>query len=129
MPPTPIYDAIYILRKAIYEALDPLTASGIFWFQAAQGAALPFAIYQSQDLGGSAEKAVGKVWWRGLVTLRALATSQSAAETLMTAIRPGMASLAFTGYSIQATYDRPIVIPPDDGVWQTAHSFLVEIDT
>lgn len=129
MPITPIYDAIHIVRKAIFEALDPLTTAGVYWQTAAQTAALPFCVYQSQDNGGRAEKHLNALGWSGLITIKAIAASQSAAETLMAAVAPGMASLASTGYSLMAEYMQPVVIPPDDtGRWQAAHQWRVFLE-
>lgn len=126
MSPTPLYSAIAVLRKAIFEALDPLTSAGVYWVQAAQGVALPFVIYQSQDNGGGSVKSVGALAWSGLITVRALAANQSAAETLMLAVAPGMASLSAAGYSIKTEYERPITIPPGDA-WQCGHIWRVSI--
>ena len=124
----PIYDAIHIVRRAVFEALDPLTTAGVYWQQAAQGAALPFVIYQSQDGGGSANKRLSNLGWQGLITVKALAANQSAAETLMLAVSPGMGALSATGYSISAEYERPIVLPPQDGVWQCCHQWRVFLE-
>jgi hypothetical protein len=129
MPPTPVYSVIRILRYAIVAALDPLTTTGVYWVQAKQGVALPFVIAQSQDNGGRGEKTVGALSWSGLVTIRALAASQSAAETLLEAVAPGMASLSSAGYTITTIYDRPITIPPRDDTWQCGHIWRVHISS
>lgn len=125
---TPIYDAVHIVRKAIFEALDPLTTAGVYWQRAAQGVALPFVVYQSQDGGGAADKRLNMLGWQGLFTIKALASSQSAAETLMLLVAPGMTSLSATGYSISAEYERPIVLPPDADVWQCCHQWRVFLE-
>lgn len=128
MPPAPIFNAIYLVRNAVFDALDPLTTAGVYWQQAVQTATLPYVIYQSQDGGGSADKKLNALGWQGLVTVRALASSQSAAETLMTAVAPGMASLSASGYGIMAEYERPIVLPPANGVWQCCHQWRVFLE-
>lgn len=149
MPATPLYSAIPVLREAIADALAPLMAaasppSGLsyldsagrakcYWVQADQVDAnknvvvLPYAIVQSQDEGGQAERAIGDLWWSGLVTLRALASRLSYAETLLAVLVPGMASLSKAGYTFSAVYERPITIPPRDGVWQAGHIWRVSI--
>jgi hypothetical protein len=129
MSATPITEAIEKLRAAIYTALSPLAApSGVYWLQAAQTATLPFVIMQSQDAGGKAVKHLGDYAWEGLVTVKALATSQSAAATLLAAVIPGMASLTSSGYTFLVEHERPIVIPPDvNGVWQAAQLYRVGI--
>ena len=127
--PSPIYNALNLVRKAIFEALDPLTTAPIYWQQAAQGQALPLVVYQSQDGGGSAEKHLNAIGWEGLITVKALASNQSAAETLINMVAPGMASLSSTGYTVCAEYERPVVIPPDAaGVWQAAHQWRVYLE-
>lgn len=127
MPPTPVLAAIRILRTAVFQALGPLTLTGVYWQRADQGVALPFVVYQSQDLGGAAVERIGSLDWQGLVTVKALAGSQSAAETLLAAVAPGMASLSAAGSSITTRYVRPIVIPPDGDIWQAAHQWRVWI--
>jgi hypothetical protein len=143
MPPTPVYDAMQVLRFAIYGALAPLmgayedTAGNAkcYWWQADQEDAnrsavtLPYVIFQSQDLGGRAVKYINSLSWAGLVVVRAHADTQDAAEDLMRAILPGMASLTYTGYSIRASYDRPVSNRPDpDRKWMTAHQWRISIN-
>lgn len=127
MPPTPLYSVLRALRFAIKAALQPLTATGVYWQRADQGVALPYIVYQSQDLGGQAVGTVGELAWSGLVTVKALATNQSAAELLIAAVAPGMEALIYAGYSISARYVRPVVIPPDGDTWQAAHQWRVGI--
>lgn len=128
MSTTPIYSALEIVRTAVYTALDALATNDVYWTQAPEGAALPLVIFQSQDAGGISVKNVGDLGWSGLITVRALATSQSAAESLMETIASGMESLsAPTGYTLTTEYERPIFIPPADGVWQTGHQWRVTL--
>jgi len=129
MSPAPILDAMHILRTAIYQALDPLTSAGVYWLQAQQSITLPYVIFQSQDGGGSSVKRIGDHGWSGLVTVRALATSQSAAEALYTTVAPGMDGLSYVGYTIGVEFDRPLTIPPDvSGTWQTGGIWRVTIN-
>jgi hypothetical protein len=149
MPPTPLYNAISILRTAITDALAPLMAAATppagvsyldsagrvkcYWTQAEQLDAnqqpvvLPYLIVQSQDNGGTAAKTVGELAWSGLVTVRALAAHLAYAEALIGVVAPGMASLRAAGYSITVAYERPIVLPPQGGVWQAAHQWRIAI--
>jgi hypothetical protein len=126
MSTTPILDAIPILRAAVYAALAPLNAA-IYWLQADQGVARPFVVYQSQDLGGSAVKRIGDHGWSGLVTVKAIADTQGAAEALYATVAPGMGSLAHAGYGIIAEFERPLVIPPLEDIWQSGGVFRVTI--
>jgi hypothetical protein len=129
MTVTPLYNAIQVVRFAVIAALDPLVTPPVFWVRATQGVALPYVIAFSQDAGGNAVKTIGRMGWQGLVTVKALAPSLSAAEALLTAVVPGMASLALTGYTFVARYERPIAIPPTDDEWQCGHSWRVFINT
>ena len=124
---TPIYDVITRLRFALVAALTARTTRGVYWLEAPSGAARPFVVVQSQDLGGRAERQIGALDWSGLIVVKALADTLGAAEALMTQVAPGMDALASTGYSVVATYDRPIVLPPDAGIWQSAHQWRVSI--
>ena len=133
----PIYSAIQLVRFALVAALDPLTTAGVYWLQAPEGATLPYCIIQSQDLGGRAEPHLGALGWSGLITVKALASSQgsangntqAAAEAIMAAVAPGMdAIVAPTGYDIAVAYSRPIVVPPLSGIWQSGHLWRVILE-
>lgn len=129
MSAAPLTEAIPVLRRAIAAALKPLAAPhGVYWLQAQQGAARPFVIFQSQDGGGRDVTYLGDYAWEGLVTIKALADSQSAAETLLDVVLPGMGSLTTTGYSFFVERVRPLVLSPDvDGVWQSCGIYRVGI--
>lgn len=127
MSTAPILDAIPLLRTAIYQALSPL-ASAVYWQQADQGVARPFVVYQSQDAGGQAEKRIGDHGWSGLVAVKAIADTQSAAESLYATVALGMDNLAHAGYGMSAEFERPLVVPPLDDVWQAGGTWRVFID-
>lgn len=126
MPPTPIIDAISVMREAVYAALDPLTTAGVYWKQA-EAATLPYVVFQSQDGGGKADPYLNDVGWQGLVTVKVYATTQSAAETLLNAVAPGMNSLSATGYAITTIPINPIDLPAEDGVWSSSYQWRVII--
>lgn len=132
----PIYPAIRLIRFAIVPALAALAGGrGVYWLQASEGAAFPFIVVQSQDAGGRGEPRLSSLGWSGLITVKALAqangngNAQAAAETLMEAVAPGMdALIAPAGYDLSVNYQRPVVIPPSDGVWQAAHIWRVSLE-
>lgn len=125
----PIITAITIVRFAVVGALDPLTTAGVYWLEAPEGAVLPFVVCQSQDQGGRGEARLSSLGWSGLITVKALATTLSAAETLMAAVAPGMGALvAPTNYDMSVSYVRPVVLPPSDGIWQIGHQWLVSVE-
>lgn len=125
--PTPIYDAITRMRFAIAAALQARTARGVYWQEAPSTATRPFVVFQSQDNGGRAERAIGALDWSGLIVVKALADTVGASEALMAQVAPGMEALTATGYTIAAAYDHPITIPPDGGVYQSAHQWRVSL--
>jgi hypothetical protein len=151
MTVTPLYSAIPVLRNAVCDALGVLMAAATppvglsyldsagrvkcYWTQADQADANgrvvvpPCVIAQSQDDGGRAVKTIGELGWGGLITVRALAKYLAYAEVLMNAVAPAMESLSTAGYSITAVYERPVTIPPRDGIWQAAHQWRVSIST
>lgn len=129
----PIPDAISIVRTALYAALSPLcgTYQGLprcYWLVAAQGAPLPLLVYQSQDGGGQDASLLGQGGWAGLITVKALASSPSAAEALLAGVPAALEGLsAPAGYTIRATFNRPLVLPPKDTVWQAAHIYRIQL--
>lgn len=128
MTVAPIYSAIQKVRFSIVAALTARTARGVYWLEAPQTATRPLVVVQSQDIGGRSERQIGALDWSGLIVVKAIADSTSAAETLMAAVAPGMEALTTTfGYTISAAYDRPIVLPPDAGIWQSGAQWRVSL--
>lgn len=129
----PIPDAIAIVRVALYSALSPLCASyngrpKCYWLVAEQGAPLPLMISQSQDNGGQDASFLNGGGWEGLITVKALAASQSAAEALLAGVPAALEGMAHpSGYTIRATFDRPLVLPPKDGVYQDAQIWHITL--
>ena len=122
----PILDAIELMRASVYAALAARTARPVRWLQAGETDALPLVIFLSQDAGGNADARIGRVDWQGIITVKAAADTPSGAAALLADVAPGMDALVVpTGYAIRATYLRPIILPPDDGVWQSGHSWRV----
>lgn len=132
MTAAPITDAIPRVRTALYAALAPLVGSyngqaRAYWLVAAQGAPLPLLIFQAQDGGGGDESLLGVGGWSGLFTIKALASSQSAAEALLATVPAALASLSTGGLSIQATFARTLVLPPLDGVHTAALVYRITL--
>lgn len=139
MTTTPVYDAITIARESVSAALAPLVAA-----QQADGLAvrlryqrmpaafeLPYCVHQNQDQGGAPELLLNGAGWSGLWVVKVFATAIGVADAWLAAIRGGMDSLSlpapYTGYSIRADFDRPLVIPPDGEVWQSAALWRIHI--
>jgi hypothetical protein len=135
-----VYDAITIARLSVEAALKPLvlTQQGgvgvprLYWRKAQAGAPLPAVVHQSQGAGGVNASFLGFGGWEDEWTVKALANTDELAESWLAAIRAGMDSLVLpaafpTGYSIQAIYDRPLVLPPDQQVFQSAAIWIIRI--
>jgi hypothetical protein len=130
MTTAPIFTAINIVRYSVIVALKALSGTaGVYWLEAPETAVRPFCVAQSQDAGGRGEPHLNALGWSGLITVKALADTLVAAETLMTAVAPAMAVLVPPGgYTMTAIYVRPVVIPPSAGVWQAAHQWEVYLE-
>lgn len=136
MSAAPIIEAIRLVRFAITPALAARSGGkGVYWLQAPEGTAYPFVVVQSQDNGGEGTPRLNSLGWSGLITVKTLAqtngsgNAQASAEALMEAVAPGMDNLtAPAGYDLSVAYDRPVVIPPLDGVWQCAHIWRVTLE-
>jgi hypothetical protein len=128
----PITNAIAVVRAALYTALAPVAGTylgikKVYWLQAAQGAPLPFVIFQPQDPGGDASF-LNNNGYEGLWTIRALADSASGAETLLNAtVAPIAAITTAGGYSFTATFEQVIAPPPVDTVFQTGLVYRVRM--
>jgi hypothetical protein len=127
MTTTPIYAAISLVRVAVGSALQARTGRSVWWQSAPGSATRPFVVFQSQDNGGRGERQIGALDWSGLIVVKAIADTMSAAEALLAQVAPGMEALSTTGYNISAAYDRPIVLPPDGAIHQSAHQWRVSL--
>jgi hypothetical protein len=137
----PIRDAITLVRTALYGALSPLVDDfngkpACYWQRVEEGVADALVanpptltacfVYQSQDNGGKQDVTIGDRGWSGLVTIRALAGSLRAAETLLASI-PDPLVLSATGYDITAIFDRPLVLPVVENVHTAASIYRISI--
>jgi hypothetical protein len=140
MTPAPILDAERLFRRAFSAAFTPLMTAyqdsagraKCYWKRAdqvdANRAAVmpPYLIYQPQsDI--RAVRWVGGIDAEGLFAIRALAPSQSAAETLLGVAVPGLSNLASTGYTFSVQYEHSPNIPPSDDTWTSAHIYRIHM--
>lgn len=110
--PTAIPTALARLRTVIPALLDSLVAGAVYEQQAPPNAALPCIVWHSQDGGGQAAPRVGIIAWDGLITVRAFAVSQDAANALALTIAttlPGRTLVS--GDRVAIDLDRPLIIP------------------
>lgn len=136
---TPVYDAITIARLSVEAAVKPLvlaqqggTGAPRFYWQRQSANVYPCAIHQSQDRGGEGASFLNIGAWAGLWTIQAYANDQTTADAWLAAIQGGMASLApptgyTSGYSIQADYDRPLILPPDRDIYPSGAIWRIRI--
>lgn len=131
MPAVAITDAMPKIRVALYTALGPLvgTYQGIakaYWLQAAQGAPLPLIVYQAQA-PFKEDDFLNSAAGGGLFTIRALADSAAAAETLLASVPAAMNNLSVSGYGCRVTFIEAPVIPPLDQVHTAALTYRIEL--
>lgn len=132
MTATPITDAIPLIRRALYTVLAPLVSSynGVpkaYWLQADLGAPLPLLVYQSQDGGGKDVSFLSHAAWSGLFTIRALAGSASAAETLLATVPAALDTLTVSGYGVGVQFVRSLVLPPLDQVHTAGLVYQIDL--
>lgn len=131
MNPTPILTAETILTTAIRTALAPFVGlhqgrPKVYYQLNTDGAPRPLIVFQFQsDI--SRLDWVGNVGATALVTIKAQADDPDSAAELLADASPGMAGLAFDGYSLAAVYVRSPIIPPIADVYQSAHIFRITL--
>lgn len=129
--PDPILTAETILTTAIRNAIAPFVGlhqgrPKVYYQLAEQGATRPLIVFQFQsDIDRLAY--VGNIGATALVTIKAQADDPDSAADLLADASPGMADLAFDGYSLTAVYVRSPIIPPIADVYQSAHIFRITI--
>lgn len=141
---TPVTAALEVVENAVLAALGALVPTGAaFWNAEATSlysrlalppptpTALACAwIAQHQDNGGQRDPRVNSHGWRGLVVVRCLSRTQATARAGLQSAVPVMAALAPpTGYTLNATWDRPIAIPKSENIYTAAGQWIVTIRT
>lgn len=132
MSTEPILTAETILATAIRNALAPVAGTynnrpKVYWLLAEQGAPKPFLVAQAQAPIDRRDF-IGNVGATALITVKALAESGAAARDLLALAGPLMNNLSYEGYRLKARYLRSPVIPPADGVYQSAHTYRITIE-
>jgi hypothetical protein len=130
---TPITNALDIVTQALHSALSPLVGSHqgnpkCYWLVAEQGATLPYLVYQSQDLGGRDASMLNVAGWEGEITIKSTAVDKGAAQTLLATVPAAMEALANpSGFTLTATFIRPLVIPAKDTRYTAALIYKLEL--
>lgn len=124
--PTPIYTAIQLARRAIKAALG---ANAHWQRNEALTPTLPYLVIDSQDRGGKQNQTIGSAGWRGLITIRAIASYQDEADAALLPVYAAMQTLTtIAGYTIAAVFVQPIVIPPTSDARYAAAQWEVFIE-
>jgi len=139
---TPVTAALDIVETAVLSALNALTpANAAFWnaeatdlyrrlvLPSGQPGALSSAwIAQHQDGGGQRDPRLNSQGWGGLVVVRCLSRTRATAYAGLQSAVTAMGSLApATGYTLTASWDRPIAIPKADNIYTAAGQWRVYI--
>ena len=132
MVDAPILTAEDITIAAVKAALTPYVGTynsrpKVYYQQAEQGAPLPFIVFHFQSNIARMDW-IGATGATGLVTLKAIAASGTAARSLRATAAPGMASLVAPGYRITAIYEGSPTIGPVDGEWQALSIYRLRIE-
>lgn len=130
--PEPILTAETILTTAVRNALAPYAGTHqgrpkVYYQVNTDGAPRPLLIFQFQTDIGRIDH-VGRIGATALVTVKAQADDPDTAVALLATAAPGMGALAYGGYTITAVYVRSPIIPPIDGVYQSAHIYRITLE-
>ena len=146
MTVAPILTAEYVFRKALRDAFSPLLiAAGApyldttgrakcYWKRADQvdgnkaAVTPPYLIYQPQSNIAPLEW-VGEIDAGALFLIKALAPSQTGAETLLGVAIPGVWGLALLGYTFSVKYEGSPPLPVVDDIWQAGYLFHISVST
>lgn len=131
----PITAAIDILEDAVTQATGaawdvlPVGTVRRLGLPAGDPAHLAAALVaHSQDAGGGLAAHVGSAGWAGLMTLRCYAPTLLRVRAGFAAAATAMDALASpSGYAINAHWQRPLTLPPQDGLLARAGIWRVTI--
>jgi hypothetical protein len=121
MPVTQITNAMALIRAALASALASLVGTfegqrKAYWLQAPELAPLPLIVYQPQAAPQDASFLNG-AGAGGLFTIKAIAATNAAAESLIASVPAVMTSLAIPGYGVRAVFVRELSLPPRDDAY------------
>lgn len=131
MSVTQITNGMALIRAALATALASLVGTyegqpRAYWLQAPELSPLPLLIYQPQSPPQAADFLNG-AGADGLFTIKALAASNAAAETLIATVPAAIAGLAITGYSVRAVFVRELSLPPRDDAYTAGLIYSIEL--
>lgn len=141
MTTTPVYNALDLLEASLRAALAGLVPSlngapAAYWQQAPDGTSgalkrgqiAHFLVFQSQDGGGRRADYISQAGWSGLVVIRAHSLLPATAATVQDGVPAALAAASIpAGYTIACRFDRPIAIPPLDGIHTRASQWRITI--
>lgn len=120
--------ALDIVKAAFETWLDSLVGSRVYWLVAVEQAALPCIVVQSQDNGGQPDPFIGLIGWRGLIVVRCIAATESAANALGISAHAAIPPSALvSGYRITTELDRRLPIPPGRAGYVSARQYRVAV--
>lgn len=135
----PIRTALSITQDALSVALSAVVdvfggVPAVYWRQTPPGVAAALLsgaldgciVCQSQDGGGRSDLFIGGAGWSGLITLRCIASTPSAARTLLASV-PEPLLLVASGYAIRADWERPLDLPDAAGLSTAAGIYRIHI--
>lgn len=131
--PTPIPNAVAVVRASVYAALAPLTGTfselpRCYWQIAVDLAPLPLLVIQSQDRGGFDASFLGRGGWQGLITVLAMAETDSGADAQLAGVFGAMEGMPHpSGYTIHSTFERPLTLAPADGVFYAGGIYRIRL--
>ena len=65
--------------------------------------------------------------WSGLFTIKALAATPAAADTLLATVPAALAGLSVPGYQVTVLFIRNLILPPADFVYQAGLTYQIEL--
>jgi len=132
MSVTQITGGTALVRAALASALASLVGTfegqpKAYWLQAPELAPLPLLVYFPQDGGGRDESFLNGAGWSGLFTIKALAATPAAADTLLATVPAALAGLSVPGYQVTVLFIRNLILPPADFVYQAGLTYQIEL--
>lgn len=98
-----------------------------YWLQAPELAPLPLLVYQAQDGGGQDASMLNGAAFSGLFTIKALASTADAADTLLADVPAAVQGLSVPGYRVNVLFVRDLVLPPRDFVYTSGLIYQIDL--
>lgn len=133
MTSAPIINVLSLVDAALLNAFTPLVptyegAPAAYFMQGppgisgalASGTLTKVIVYSFTDSGGKRKDHINYAGWEGRMIIHCYSDTKATANALLSSVATALNSVTITGYSFDATWERPTIYVPQNNIWRLA---------